>query len=67
MLSKSWKTTGLGIAGLVSLISITAKQLLDGDATTNPDWNSTLPILFSSLIGLFARDKDVSSEQQGVK
>jgi hypothetical protein len=67
MLTRSWKTTGAGLAGLVTLIATTVKQLLDGDPTTNPDWNVVIPLVFTSIIGLFARDKNVTSEQQGVK
>lgn len=67
MLQKSWKTTGAGLASLVTLIATTAKQLLDGDVSTNPDWNLVLPLIFTSIVGLFARDKNVTSEQQGAK
>jgi hypothetical protein len=64
---KSWKTTAAGVGALVTVAGTTLNQLLDGNPATNPDWNVVLPVLFTGLIGLFARDNNVSSEQAGVK
>lgn len=62
---KSWKTTSAGVAGLITLIASTLTQLTDGNPATNPDWNIVVPMAFTSLIGIFARDNGVSSEQVG--
>lgn len=63
---KSWKTTAAGVGGLMAVIGSTLNQLLDGNPATNPDWNLALPIFFTSLIGIFARDNGVSSVDVGV-
>jgi hypothetical protein len=62
---KSWKTTAAGVGGLMTTIGSVLNQLCDGNPATNPDWNLVLPIIFTSLIGIFARDNGVSSEQVG--
>lgn len=62
---KSWKTTTAGVGGLMTAIGSILNQLMDGNPATNPDWNVMLPIIFTSLIGIFARDNGVSSEQVG--
>lgn len=60
---KSWKTTVAGVGGLMSIIAATLTQLTDNDPATNPDWNLIVPLVFTSLIGIFARDNNVTSEQ----
>lgn len=64
---KSWKTTTAAISALVVLVGTVVKQLTDGDPTTVPDYNVVIPLIFTSLIGLFSRDNDVSSEEAGIK
>lgn len=59
---KSWKTTAAGVGTLLATAGTTLNQLTDGNSATNPDWNIVLPLLFSGLIGLFARDNNVPSE-----
>jgi len=49
----------------MTAIGSVLNQLFDGNPATNPDWNVMLPIIFTSLIGIFARDNGVSSEQVG--
>ena len=61
----SWKTTGAGLGALLALVGTTLNQLLDGNPATNPDFNYVLPLFFTSLTGLFARDNNKSSEQVG--
>lgn len=63
---KSWRTTAAGVGGLMTTIGSVLNQLFDGNPATNPDWNLVLPIIFTSLIGIFARDNGVSSEDVGV-
>lgn len=62
---KSWKTTTAGVGALLTVIGTALNQMFDGDPATNPDWNLLLPIIITSLIGIFARDNNVTSEQVG--
>ncbi len=64
-MNKSWKTTSAAIGGLIVLIGTVIKQLSDGDPSTNPDWNVVIPLAITSLVGIFARDNDKTSEQVG--
>lgn len=59
---KSWKTTTAGIGVIISTLGTALNQLFDGNPATNPDWNMVLPLLFTGIIGLFARDNNVPSE-----
>lgn len=60
---KSWKTTAAGIGTILATAGTVLNQLTDGNAATNPDWNYVLPLIFSGLVGLFARDNKVTSEE----
>lgn len=60
---KSWKTTTAGVGALLTVIGTALNQMFDGNPATNPDWNLLLPIIITSLIGIFARDNNVTSEQ----
>lgn len=61
-----WKTTLFGILTLLSAIAAFGKALLDGDPTTQPDFEAILAALAG--IGLiFARDNGVTSEEAGAK
>jgi len=62
---KSGKTTLAGLGTIVATIGTTLNQLFDQNPSTNPDWNFVLPLVLSGLIGLFARDNGVTSEQAG--
>lgn len=60
-MKSSWKTTITGLAVLLIAVGTTAKALLDGDPTTNPDFNELLAALAG--LGLWAaRDNKVTSE-----
>lgn len=63
----SWKTASAGAGGIIALIAGTINKLTDNDPTTVVDWNTVIPLLFACVIGLFSRDKNVSSEQEGIK
>jgi len=64
---KSWKTTVLGIAGILSALCSVATSLLDGNTATNPDWTITVTAITTGFGLIFARDNGVSSEQAGAK
>ena len=68
---KSWRTTILGIAALVSAVGLLASTLtaqLDGDPATVPNWDAAWTVIAAALSGLgliFARDNKTSDEQAG--
>lgn len=64
---KSWKTSISGIATILIAILGAVQLLFDGKPETNPNWEVTIGLVTAGLSGLFARDKNVSSEQAGVK
>ena len=53
----SWKTTGLGILGLISIISKTASELIQGIPV---DWTIVATTVMTSVGLLFAKDYNVS-------
>jgi hypothetical protein len=57
---KSWKTTVLGILGILTLLVSAAKALLDSDPATNLDLSIFIPALFAAVTGLFAKDSNVT-------
>lgn len=64
---KSWRTTTLGILGIVGLVVAAAKALIDGDPNTNPDWGiiaTQIPLCWAAIV---ARDNKVTSEAAGAK
>lgn len=66
-MKSSWKTTALGIAGLVAAAALAVKSVIGGDAdaeTFNGLWEAII-VVFPSLAAIFARDNDVSSETAG--
>ena len=66
-LPASWKTSMFGASGLLVLVVNTVSMLMDGDPKTNPDWSVTLPLLFSGVAALFAKDADVSNAAHPVE
>lgn len=64
---KSWKTTVMGIATILSIISGLAIAFLDGNAATNPDWTTAIAGITTAFGLIFARDNDKSSETVGAK
>jgi hypothetical protein len=63
----SWRTTLAACILAVDAILHAVSALLDGDATTNPDWNTVIVVLVAALGLLFARDANVSSQESGVR
>lgn len=65
-MTRSWKTTVWGIATILSALSTTVIALIDGKPETNPDWTATIAAITAGLGLIFARDANVTSEQQGL-
>lgn len=61
-MQKSWKTTLAGAIGALGVYLSSQSQY-----SWAPTAGQILTGLGTFLIGMFARDKDVSSEQQGLK
>ena len=64
-MKKSWKTTAAGIAAIVIAVASLVQAQFDGDPSTVPNYEIAIAAIMSGLVGLFARDNDVSSEQAG--
>ena len=64
---RSWQTTLMGVITAVAVILPAVQLLLDGDATTQPDWNIVVPALTAAVGLLLARDGDKTSEEVGAK
>lgn len=62
---RSYNTTTLGIATVLSIAAGAAMQLLDGDLTTNPDWNVVIPGICSGIGLILCRDAEKRSESVG--
>ena len=64
-MKKSWKTTAAGIAAIVIAVASLVQAQFDGDPSTVPNYEIAIAAIMSGLVGLFARDNDVTSEQAG--
>lgn len=64
---KSWKTTVMGIATILSIVSGAAMAFLDGNPATNPDWTTIIAGVTTAFGLIFARDNDKTSETVGAK
>jgi hypothetical protein len=64
---RSWKTTGAGLAAIMTVVGAALTQLTDGNPATNPDWSIVLPAVASGFGLMFARDNDKSSEEVGAQ
>jgi hypothetical protein len=61
---KSWKTTAGGFITAATMLLPQAQAALNGGAV---NWESVIGALSLAFAAWHTRDKDVSSEQQGVK
>jgi hypothetical protein len=63
----SWKTTTYGVIAIVVAILGAVQAMLDGNPATNPNWETTIAAIMAGMGLINARDKKVTSEQQGLK
>lgn len=61
----SWKTTGLGIAGILVAVGTAMVALFDDNTATNIDITALIAQITTSLGLIAARDNSVTSEQAG--
>lgn len=68
-ITKSWKTTALGILGAIAVLAPALHTQFDGDPTTVvASWGTVLAAAAAQLgLGAFARDHGVTSEQAGAE
>lgn len=65
--TKSWKTTTLGIVTGLMILLPQLQAVLDTDPATNPSWEMILAGLGAMGIGVAARDNGKSSQDVGVR
>lgn len=59
---KSWKTTAVGIIGLIiSLLQVASAALTGGFEAV--EWGTVIPTLIASVAALLAKDGDKSTEE----
>lgn len=63
-MTKSWKTTTAGILAILAVLVSAAKVMIDDDPLTNPDWGVVVSAVMAGVAAIFARDKNVTSEEQ---
>ena len=67
MFRGSWRTSAVGILGGVGLLIGQIVAVLDSDPATVFSFEQVTIALGMLGLGIFSRDKNVSSEQQGIK
>lgn len=65
--NKSWKSTGLGIGGLLLAIGTALTAMSDDSNLTNVDWAAFITVCIPNFALLFVRDNTKTSEQVGAK
>lgn len=66
-MKKSWKTTTAGIGAILVAVGSILQAQFDGDPTTVPQYEVAIAAIMAGIVGLFARDNNVSSEDAGAK
>lgn len=60
---KSWRTTTTGVAGILIAALTALVALVDGDATTNPDWSAVGTAIVLGIGLIKARDNKASESK----
>lgn len=63
---KSWKTTALGLAGIITALGNALTAFLDNDPLTVPDLGLVINAVTLGLGLIFARDNKVTSKELGL-
>lgn len=63
----SWKTSVSATLVAVIMVLTQVSAAIDADEKTIPDWNQVIEAVLIIYWGWNTRDKDVSSEQEGIK
>jgi len=59
-MGKNWKTTGLGIAAILTAAGAALTALTDGNDATAPDWGALIAAVIAGVGLIFAKDGDKS-------
>jgi len=54
----NWRTTTLGILGLIIALGTALRAMLDGDPATVPDWNTVGMVLLPVIGCILGRDPE---------
>ena len=63
-MSKSWRTTVLGITTIIAAVASIVQSAIDADPTTNPDLTVAVAAIMSGIGLIFAKDSKSSGEAQ---
>ena len=66
-LKGSWRTTGAGIAMILTALGTAVAALTDNDPATQVNIGATISAIVAGVGLLMARDNKVSSEEAGIK
>ena len=58
----SWQTSLTGLCLIVLAVFNAIKTIVDGNPTTNPDWNIAIAEIVTGIGLIFARDNNKSSQ-----
>lgn len=61
-MKKSWKTTAAGVGAILVAGGALLQALFDGNPATEPDYAALVAAVMAGLVGIFARDNGVSTE-----
>jgi hypothetical protein len=59
-IAKNWKTTGLGVAAILTAAGAALTALTDNDPATLPDWGALIAACIAGIGLIFAKDADKS-------
>jgi len=59
-MTKNWKTTGLGVAAIMTAAGAALTALTDGNDATVPDWGALIAAVIAGVGLIFAKDSDKS-------
>lgn len=65
MMKGSWRTSALGIVAIAIAVLGAIKAMLDGDPSTNVNWETTGSAISAGWAAIMARDNKVTSEEAG--
>lgn len=59
-MTKSWKTTTLGVLTIVTAVAGAVMALIDGNPATNPNWETLIAAVTAGIGLIMAKDSNVT-------